>query len=841
MIAHVLHEGTANAPTSPGGIWSLLSGPHVIETTIARHWVYGAIAAGTEDGTTVNFGTAGGTNQRGGRIYSFSGRLSGSIDQLVRNFSHQSHATDPQMPTVKTIRAGALAVALVMQNDNNALAAATGESGGDWTEAVAEYVAALTPGLVLQLQTATPTGNPGTISGGAVAATNDPSGVIGFALYDSRPTKDLTNAAMADAAQALTVKKTIAARTPATVATAAQVLGVHKVLQDETANNRDGQAYGDVVGGQVSPIVPPRNFRDRVMALGPAVFIEDQTVDITPRTSAPFSRVSIAGYNPYSGTRTFGGWAKARSRTGGRGLFSSDGTGVIPSCSLPDGTDDVTFTPAVFGAQCTWTDAWPDIDVWVLWGLTFRDASDEALLYINGELVSLQAVASTWGGTNNGLAFGGRGGGNLGWDGLMHGSFCLEGEVTAAQWRSLYNGSVGWNISPASTSEGAQGLVQVKKALLTPAAVADGAQALTAKQLTNLAPAAVSEAAQPLDYELLAPAYDLTPATVADGAQALSAQKRASLAPAGVNDAAQALTIRKLVQLVVAQVVAEAQPFTSRQLASLTPAQVADSAQALTAKQLLGITAVSESTVAQALSKQKRVALTPASIADGALPMVHVKYTTIAPADMFDSAQALEHLKRVTLGHADVTDFAVQLDLNFGPNVFTIQPATVEEAAQALTAKQLVSLAPAASVTAAQALSLAKRQGLTPATVQADAQALTSRQLVALTPAQVDAAVVALTLRKRVNLVAAMETTQAMNLVLSGGTFVSIVPAVINDVVVALVVVHFENDYSGSGPGSYGGSGSSEYAGVGSSGYPGAGGDTYVEEADVSPRTATYG
>lgn len=183
LIAHVFWEGTTTAPSTPSN-WTLLSGPHVIETTIARHWVFGKVADGTEDGAAVAFGNPAVTTQRAARVYSFSGRVSGDISLLCQGFSHQSHATDPQMPTVTTVRAGALAVALVAQNDNNATGDATGESGGDWTEAVAEYTVALTPGFTLQIQTCTPTSNPGTVSGGSVATTNDPCGVIGFYIQD---------------------------------------------------------------------------------------------------------------------------------------------------------------------------------------------------------------------------------------------------------------------------------------------------------------------------------------------------------------------------------------------------------------------------------------------------------------------------------------------------------------------------------------------------------------------------------------------------------------------------------------------------------------------------------
>jgi len=156
----------------------------VIESTIARMWVFGRIADGSEDGAAVAFGNPAVTTQRAARIYSFSGYVGATIKDNVRNFAFLSHATDPQMPTVQTTKAGSLAVALVGQNDNNTAGDATGESGGNWVEAVAEFTANLTPGLMLQIQTCTPTSDPGTVSGGSVATTNDPCGVIAFQVMD---------------------------------------------------------------------------------------------------------------------------------------------------------------------------------------------------------------------------------------------------------------------------------------------------------------------------------------------------------------------------------------------------------------------------------------------------------------------------------------------------------------------------------------------------------------------------------------------------------------------------------------------------------------------------------
>lgn len=186
LLGHVFWEGTTTTPSTPSGL-VLLSGPHVIESTIARHWLYGKIADGTEDAATFAFGNPAVTTQRGARIYTFSGRISGAITDLVQGFVHTSNASDPTAPTVTTTRTGALAVLLVAQNDNNTFASMTGETGGDWVEAVAEFSASLTPGFSMGIQTCTPTGNPGTVTGGTDNTTNDPVGVLGFQILDVPP------------------------------------------------------------------------------------------------------------------------------------------------------------------------------------------------------------------------------------------------------------------------------------------------------------------------------------------------------------------------------------------------------------------------------------------------------------------------------------------------------------------------------------------------------------------------------------------------------------------------------------------------------------------------------
>lgn len=191
LILQTAWEGTTNAPSDPSG-WALLYGPQPVGTSsvVARHWVYGKIADGTEDGTTIALGSPAVTTQRAARIFSFSGRVSGTIAQCVPavSFSHLEGDTDPTGPTVTTTVAGSLACALVYQNDNNTLETFAGASD-TWTErgTVGGYIFALNPGGVLDLLTATPAADPGTVSGGAMTVTNDPWSVIGFEIRPNPP------------------------------------------------------------------------------------------------------------------------------------------------------------------------------------------------------------------------------------------------------------------------------------------------------------------------------------------------------------------------------------------------------------------------------------------------------------------------------------------------------------------------------------------------------------------------------------------------------------------------------------------------------------------------------
>jgi hypothetical protein len=182
LLLFTAWENTTIAP-APDATWVLLSGPLTTSGSVSRVWLYGKIADGTEDAATNALGSPASTDQRAARIFSFAGRTAGDIGQLVTGITSNTGATDPTGPTVTTTLAGALACAMVFQNDNNTLETFAGSSD-TWTErgTVGGFIYALTPGGVLDLLTATPAADPGTVSGGAMTVTDDPWTVIGFQI-----------------------------------------------------------------------------------------------------------------------------------------------------------------------------------------------------------------------------------------------------------------------------------------------------------------------------------------------------------------------------------------------------------------------------------------------------------------------------------------------------------------------------------------------------------------------------------------------------------------------------------------------------------------------------------
>lgn len=125
-----------------------------------------------------------------GRVYEFSGVATATViagvleeassSPAVRNLDGGSGTSVPDTD-VTTTGADRLCLNFIALNTNQAVASFTGESGGDWTEAVAEFASATGALCTLQLQTASKA-SAGTISGGSMAVTTTDWANMGTAL-----------------------------------------------------------------------------------------------------------------------------------------------------------------------------------------------------------------------------------------------------------------------------------------------------------------------------------------------------------------------------------------------------------------------------------------------------------------------------------------------------------------------------------------------------------------------------------------------------------------------------------------------------------------------------------
>jgi hypothetical protein len=161
-----VRNASAQAPDTPSG-WTLLAGPHATETPTSRQWVFreNANRTGSESGNlSVTF--AAGSSQKTARMYAFSND-SGTVEDI------DTTAGSVQPVNMPSVTAGGncrLAVCFIGCDDDNTIDPSTGESGGDWTEATAEYLGGIN--TMVNLQTAAlATG--GTISGGTSTLSND--------------------------------------------------------------------------------------------------------------------------------------------------------------------------------------------------------------------------------------------------------------------------------------------------------------------------------------------------------------------------------------------------------------------------------------------------------------------------------------------------------------------------------------------------------------------------------------------------------------------------------------------------------------------------------------------
>lgn len=124
------------------------------------------------------------------RLYEFSGVNTGTtlaavIENATAGSTVSTAGTSATIADagVTTLGADRLALNFVAGNDDNALDAFAGMSGGTWAEAVAEFASATGTDGVIGLQTAT-IASAGTIDGGTDgwADATDGWGVVGFAL-----------------------------------------------------------------------------------------------------------------------------------------------------------------------------------------------------------------------------------------------------------------------------------------------------------------------------------------------------------------------------------------------------------------------------------------------------------------------------------------------------------------------------------------------------------------------------------------------------------------------------------------------------------------------------------
>jgi hypothetical protein len=176
MLAQVVSRNTVSTITAPAG-WTLLFGPDTGGGTF-RQWIYYKFSDGTETGTVT--WQMSGSALFYGRMYAFRGvKLSaftegGGLDQNT--------GTAITCPSVTSSVDGALAVAFISAADDNTIANFTGESGGDYTAPVVDYIT--TSGLdgMLGIQTAALATATTISGGGCTMSASDPWLVRAFAL-----------------------------------------------------------------------------------------------------------------------------------------------------------------------------------------------------------------------------------------------------------------------------------------------------------------------------------------------------------------------------------------------------------------------------------------------------------------------------------------------------------------------------------------------------------------------------------------------------------------------------------------------------------------------------------
>lgn len=197
IVVHLLNDGTVY-DRSNGTHTNLeaLDGTASSHTTIFEAVEVGNPATATHSayigratsGGTVSLGLVTGASGEDvfARIYEFTlvnrGKATASVIENGTSVAGQNFSTDTAAGDCPVTSNGRdrLAVNLLSINASQACVSFTGESPGDWTETVAEYIGTGTVGTI-QLQTAELT-SAATLDGGTFAITSAAWGSISFAL-----------------------------------------------------------------------------------------------------------------------------------------------------------------------------------------------------------------------------------------------------------------------------------------------------------------------------------------------------------------------------------------------------------------------------------------------------------------------------------------------------------------------------------------------------------------------------------------------------------------------------------------------------------------------------------
>jgi hypothetical protein len=170
------------SPTTPDG-WTVLYGPDAT-STLVRQWIFYKFATGSETGSVSV--TAAIAVTKLGRMYAFR-NVKTTVPFVEGGGFGAGTVAAISAKTVITTNVERFAVSFVFVSDDNAVGSFTGETGGDWTETVAEFVTGLGNDGCIQLQGAT-MASASTISGGTYTmAAADQWGVRAFALKARAP------------------------------------------------------------------------------------------------------------------------------------------------------------------------------------------------------------------------------------------------------------------------------------------------------------------------------------------------------------------------------------------------------------------------------------------------------------------------------------------------------------------------------------------------------------------------------------------------------------------------------------------------------------------------------